>query len=383
MAEQHPEAFARDLDYWTRQLQGLTALEAPTDRPRSAVREARGARLRRPLPAGVMDAVEEASRRQGVTPFMLLLTAFTSLLARFSGQDDIAVGTPIANRTRLEQEPLIGFFANTLVLRADLSGSPTFGEALRRVRETALDAYAHQELPFEKLVEALHPAREMSRLPLFQVMFVLQNVPVELPVLAGARLEPVLLHSGAAQADIVLHVGRDFRGGHLLTLEYDTDLFDEATMAAFADAFVTLLSGSLQDPGRRILELPVLTPDVRRRLLVDWNATRRDFPLDRQTVVSLFERQAEAAPDAIAVTCAGEAIDYRTLAARSRRLAGYLRSLGAGPGSLVGICLERSADLVVALFGILETGAAYLPLDPAFPPRGSPTCSRTRRPRWS
>ena len=271
------EALEGELRYWRSQLAGVPpALDLPTDRPRPTVQDYRGATCRFDIPAEINYRVLELSRREGVTPFMTLLAAFQVLLHRYTGQSDFSVGTPIANRNRLEVEPLIGFFVNTLVMRADLSGDPTFRELLARTKETAFGAYAHQELPFERLVEELQPERDLSRTPLFQVMFTSQNDPtpdVRLPRLTVTRLP---LDSGTSKFDLTLNV-TDGRDKLRAEFEYSTAIFDEHTVARMAGHLRVLLEGIAADPGRRISSLPLLTDAERQQLLVEWNAADRAF----------------------------------------------------------------------------------------------------------
>ena len=363
---QESGALERELDYWRRQLGALgDALELPTDHPRPPVQTAKGALEKMPFPSELMERIEALGRREGLTPFMTLLAAFATVLARYSGQDDIVVGTPIANRQRVEVEPLIGFFANTLVLRTDLSGDPSFRELAQRVREVALGAYAHQEVPFERIVEAVHPVRDMSRAPIFQVMFALQNLPNEKLRLPGLTLEPLVLHSGAAQADISLHVGRDVVG-YAMALEYNTDLFEAPTIRALGDHFVRLLAEVVRDPAQRVLDIPILSDAERRRLLEEWNATDAALPAGAGIHELIAERAART-PDAVAAVCGNRALSYGELQAAAGALAAHLRSLGVRPGTLVALCTERSLEMLVGLLGILNAGGAYVPLDPAYP----------------
>ena len=364
----------RQLAYWKQQLAGATPLlELPTDRPRPAVQTFRGAYLTfdlgRELSAGLLNL----SQQEGVTPFMALLAAFQTLLARYSGQDDISVGSPIANRTRAEMEGIIGFFVNTLVLHTRLDGDPTFRELLTRTRETALGAYAHQDVPFEMLVEALQPQRNLSHSPLFQVMFALQNMP-PLRLQAGAddglSISPVSAHSGTSKFDLTLFM---IESGERLSgaLEYNTDLFDDATIERLAEHFRTLLGGIVADPDQRLSALPLLTEAERRYLLVEWNRTQADFPADK-LAHQLIEEQACRTPDAIAVKVKAEAernsaLTYRELDERANQLAHYLRGLGIGPDTIVAICMERVLELPIAILGTLKAGGAYLPIDPTYP----------------
>ncbi len=298
---------------------------------------------------------------------MLLLAAFQVLLARYSGQDDIAVGSPIAGRGRREFEGLIGFFVNTLVLRTDLSGNPRFRDLLARVRESALEAYAHQDVPFEKLVEELKPQRDLSRSPLIQVMFALQNAPGGELALPGLEVTAQALDTATAKFDLTLSLTERPEGLRGV-LEYATDLFDAATIERMAGHFTTLLEGIVAQPETPIGELPLLTPAERHQLLVQWNDTAVDYPRD-QCIHQLFEEQVARTPDAVAVVFEDRQLTYAELNARANQLAHYLRTLGVGPDVLVGLCLERSLELVVGLLGILKAGGAYLPLDPSYPAR--------------
>ena len=318
------------------------------------------------VPEALTGALKGLSRREGATLFMTLLAAFQILLFRYSGQDDIAVGVPTAGRTRPQLEGLIGFFVNTLVLRGDLSGSPGFTQYLRRVRDRALDAYSHQDLPFEKLVEELAPRRDLSRNPLFQASLAFQNTPTghwELPGLDVRRLDGV--DTGGAKFDVALSLTE--RSGMLAgNVEYASDLFDVATIERMATHFVRLLEGIVADPECRIDRLPLLTATERQRLLVEWNDTAADYPRDR-CIHELFEQQAARNPDAVAVVFDDQPMTYGELDARANRLAHQLETLGVGPDVLVGICIERSPELVVGLLGILKAGGAYVPLDPSYP----------------
>jgi amino acid adenylation domain-containing protein len=316
------------------------------------------------LAESLTEALEELARREGATLFMVLLGAFQVLLSRYAGQEDVAVGTPIAGRNQAETEGLIGFFVNTLVLRTDLSGDPTFKELLGRVREVALGAYDHQDLPFEKLVEELQPERELSRTPLFQVMFALQNVPrqaLRLPNLALERLE---VDGGTAKFDLSFIMFEETRGlkGRLV---YNTDLFDEATIERMLSHFQTLLEGIVEDPDQRLSELPQLTKAERDRLLFEWNDTATEYP--DACVHTLFEEQVERTPEAVAVVFEDEQLTYRQLNDDANRLASVLRERGIGKGSYVPVLMGRSNELVVSLLSVMKSGAAFVPLDPRWP----------------
>jgi amino acid adenylation domain-containing protein len=296
---------------------------------------------------------------------MTLLAAFDVLLWRYTGQDDIVVGTPIAGRNRAEIENLIGFFVNTLVLRSDLSGDPTFLELLKRVRETALGAYAHQDLPFEKLVEELQPERSLSHHPLFQVMFVLQNAPLGEVKLPGLSLSPLGNERPVAKFDLNLHFGETEDGlvGHLY---YNRDLFDASTAEQIVSHYKNLLQAVAMSPEARLSRLPLMSDAEREQVVVAWNRTEADYPLSRG-IHRLFEEQAEKIPDAPALVFEDERLDYRELNERANRLAHHLSALGVGPETLVGIYLERSVEMVVSLLAILKAGGAYLGLDPTQP----------------
>ncbi|MBC8449436.1 MAG: amino acid adenylation domain-containing protein, partial [Chloroflexi bacterium] len=378
----------QEVAYWRQQLAGAPpVLELPADRPRPAVQTYHGKRRRFTLPKTLSDAVRTLSRAAGVTPFMTLLAAFQTLLYRYTGQEDIVVGTPIAGRSQSETQDLIGFFANTLVLRADLSGNPTFRELLAQVRSVALGAYEHQELPFEKLVADLQPARNMSHSPLFQVLFVFQNWPFVPPELPGLEVSAFELGAGTTKFDLTLSLieGED---GLTALFAYNTDLFDAATIERMAGHFQTLLESALADPDQRLATLPILRPAERQQILFGWNATATAYPQD-QCIHQLFEAQVARTPDAVAVhfppsgvapqpsvvavvapelnSGATEQLTYRQLNRRANQLAHYLRKLGIGPDTLVGLHVERSLEMVVGLLGILKAGGAYVPLDPSYP----------------
>ncbi|TDX61138.1 amino acid adenylation domain-containing protein [Methylosinus sp. sav-2] len=360
------ELLERQLSYWRRTLSDAAlVLELPTDHPRPAVQDTAGGMHRFEIPATVADRLKGLAREQGATLFMLLLAAFQLLLSRYSGQKDICVGVPAANRRRVELEGLIGFFVNTLVLRADLSGEPSFVELLGRVREAALGAQEHQDLPFERLVEELQPARDMSRSPLFQAMFVFQNAPARVFSLPGLRIETLAADSGTSKFDLTLELA-EVEGGSIASIEYAAALFEPATIARMADHYRRLLEGIVADPRARIGALPMLSEPERRRLLIDWTDTSADFPREL-CIHELFEAQAQRAPDAVAAIFRDDCLTYGELNARANRLARHLVGLGVGPETIVGLCVERSLEMVVGLLGVLKAGGAYLPLDPDYP----------------
>lgn len=359
------EVLETQLSYWKQQLDGVPAiLPLPTDYPRPAIQTYRGARQSLELPQTVADGIVALSRQEGVTFFMVLLAAFQTLLYRYTGQEDVCVGSPIANRSRDELKGLIGFFVNTLVLRTDLAGNPSFRELLQRVRQVALGAYAHQDLPFEQLVEALQPERDASYTPLFQVAFVLRNA-LHLEEIPGLTLSPLNVESETAQFDLSLVVERTERR-LIAAFEYNTDLFDAAAIARMLGHFQTLLLGIVANPQAKLSSLPLLTEAEKHQLLVEWNDTQADYPQDL-CIHQLFEAQVERTPDAIAVIFENQQLTYRELNNRANQLAHYLQHLGVKPEVLVGICMERSLEMVVGLLGILKAGGAYVPLDPTYP----------------
>jgi len=355
----------RELGYWRQQLASLPTLELPVDRQRPAQSSFRGLTERFVVPAPLAASLKALARERHATFYMTLLAAFEVLLMRYSGQDDIAVGTPIAGRGRPELEGLIGFFVNTLVMRGDLSGIPTFAELLQRTRDRAVDAYAHQDLPFEKLVEELNPVRDSRRNPLFQVMFALQTAREYSLHLRGLEITRVPLVNDTSKFDLTLHIGE--REGRLQgDFEFSTDLFLPSTIRRMTGHFLRLLEGIVVDPQTRIGALPLLGEAERREILVDWNETASEYPRDR-SISELFEVQAAMHPDAPALVEEDAVVTYGDLNVRANRLALHLRSLGLAPGDPIGICLERSSDMIVAMIGILKAGGAYVPLDPNYP----------------
>ncbi len=353
--------------YWTGQLAGLRPLELPTDRPRPASRSGRGEVRPFELPADLSRSLIELGRREGVTPFMTLLAAFQTLLHRYAGQDDVAVGSPIANRNRSEVEGLIGYFVNMLVLRGDLSGDPTFRELLARTREAALGAFEHQDLPFDRLVEALHPRRDPSRTPLFQVMFVLQNNQMPDVGRQELTMAPFAVRGGTGTAKFDLTLAMVEADGRLAgSFEYDTDLFDPATIEAMVGHFRGLLEGVAADPGTRVSDLPIGTEAELAEVTATWNRTGADFPRDA-CVHHLFESQAGRTPDAVALARDGRELTYRELDDRASRLARRLAGRGVRPGVAVGLLVDRSFEMAIGILGVLKAGGAYVPVDPSYP----------------
>jgi len=352
--------------FWKEQLSGdLPVLQMPTDRVRPKHQSYKGTRQDFIFPKSLSIAIKALSDREGVTPFMTLMAAYTTLLSRYTGQEDIIVGCPIAGRHQLETEKLIGFFLSTLLIRTKLSGRPTFRELLKQVREVCLGAHAHQEVPYEALLERLRLKRDLSRTPLFQTMFALLNTP---PITkARTEFESISLHvnNGTTKFDLSLtmtEADQLFYG----VVDYSTDLFDGATITRLLEHFQRLLEQVVEDPGQRISELSLLSEAQRHELLVDWSGQDAEFA-ERLCIHQLFEAQVERTPEAVAVEGQGQRLSYAELNARANQLAHFLQKQGAGAETLVGICLERTPQMVVALLGVLKSGAAYVPLDPAYP----------------
>ncbi|WP_199322108.1 non-ribosomal peptide synthetase [Leptolyngbya sp. FACHB-321] len=352
------------LKYWTQQLGGnLPILELPTDRPRPAIQTFRGATHSFVIGDRPLAALKIVAQREGATLFMTLLAAFKTLLYRYTGQDDILVGSPIANRDRVEIENLIGFFVNTLVLRTSLAGNPSFQTLLRRIQQVTLNAYDHQSLPFEQLVEALHPQRSLSQNPLFQVMFVFQNVSVS-TLTSDLTLSFDPIESPTSKFDLTFAVEEDADTLNI-EIEYSTDLFDAATIDRMAGHFQTLIEGIIANPNQLLSELPLLTLAEQQQLQT-WNQTQVDYPLDI-CLHQWVEAQVERTPDAIAVSFEGQQLIYQELNQRANQLAHYLQTLGVQPDVLVGLCVDRSLEMVIGLLAILKAGGAYVPFDPSYP----------------
>ena len=360
------EVLESKLAYWKQQLQDApTVLELPTDRPRSAVQPFPGATYSRVVPKSLTEALTVLSQQESVTLFMTLFTAFQILLYRYTEREDICTGTPVANRERTGIDGLIGNFVNTLVLRTKLGGNPSFAQLLAQVKEVALGAYAHQDLPFELLVEALQPERSLNYTPLCQVGFELENGHLSLFKLPGLTVSPLFVESGTAKFDLVISLENTELG--LVGLwEYNTDLFDAATIARMTKHFQTLLEGIVANPEQRLSELPLLSADERHQILVEWNKTQAD-DVKHLCIHELFEAQVEQTPDAVAVVFEDQQFTYRELNKKANQLAHHLQSLGIGPEVLVGLCVERSIEMIVGVLGILKAGGAYVPLDPRLP----------------
>ena len=359
------EVLERQVAYWREKLEGAPAsLDLPTDRPRPVSQTYRGGRVHLRFDSQLGRGLGSFARGYEATPYMVLLAGFQALLGRLTGQEDLTVGSPIANRNRSEIEPLIGFFVNTLVMRGDLGGDPPFGELLARVRRSTLEAFVHQDLPFENLVVRLRPERHLSVTPLFQVVCAVQNAPVGRMELPGVALSPIEFQTTTSQFDLELHVweGED---GLLGMINYSTELFDAPTVLRLAGYLNTLLGGAMDDPGRKLSELPLLRESERHQLLREWNDSAVDAP--EEGVIELVTTRAAESPQAPAVVCGGRTLTYGELVDRASRLAGELRAVGIVTDIPVGLCVERSPELVIGALAVLLAGGAYLPLDPSYP----------------
>ncbi|MFN6154496.1 MAG: amino acid adenylation domain-containing protein [Dolichospermum sp.] len=360
------------LDYWKQQLADIPAvIELPTDQSRTAIQTFRGDLQKFQFDSQLTHKLKNLSQKSGSSLFMTLLTAFVILLSRYSGQEDIIIGSPISNRNRVALEPLIGFFVNTLVLRTRLEGNPTFIELLQQVRQMALDAYAHQDVPFDQLVETLQPQRHLSHSPLFQVMFVLQNSPSSKLELRDLQVTQIELQRATAGANFDLTLSMQEKDSELGTeligaFEYNANLFNADTIARMVESFHTLIEAVVANPQERIRTLPLLTASQEHQLLVEWNNTVTDYP--QKSIHQLFEEQVEKTPDAVALVFEDQQLTYKQLNLQANKLAHYLQFLGVEPEILVGVYLERSLEMIVGYLGIFKAGGAYVPLDPNYPP---------------
>ncbi|MGA9769161.1 MAG: MupA/Atu3671 family FMN-dependent luciferase-like monooxygenase [Blastocatellia bacterium] len=361
---QQSPAWDSQLSYWKKRLEGAPVLHMPTDKPRPSVQTFRGRNLRFEVAEPVASRLKQLFQQQGVTPFIGFLATFKALLYRYTGQTDIVIGTPIANRSRLETEKLIGFFLNTLVMRTDLSGNPEFIDLLARVRRIALEAHANQELPFERIVEELQPERDLSHSPLFQTMFIYQTASSNGPQVPHLRLTPINTTSESAKFDLTLSVAdADGLSG---VIEYSTDLYETATIERLLGHWQTLLHSIVTAPRARVAQLRMLTVEEERQILVRWNSTEKEIP-SQVCIHELFEAQAERGADRICLVFQDEQLSYGELNRRSNQLARHLKQFGVGPETIVAICIERSSEMMTGLLGILKAGGTYLPLDPAYP----------------
>ncbi|HTG43499.1 MAG TPA: amino acid adenylation domain-containing protein, partial [Verrucomicrobiae bacterium] len=359
------DSFRQQLEYWRERLKGAAALQLPTSRPRPVEQTFNGAQCSATFAPELAQQLKQFSKEREVTLFMTLLTAFQVLLHRYSQQNDIVVGCPIAGRTRVETESLIGFFVNTLALRTTVAGGDSFQQLLSQVRENTLGAYAHQDVPFEKIVEEIHPERSSNRMPLVQVMFALNNEYVDEQMFPGVQVEEIAINTGTAKFDLTF-VAKDTSEGLNAVIEYNSDLFDEPAIRRMLAHYEQLLRGFLAHPDEAISRLPVLTLAEREQIVGSWNQTSTLYPKN-QCVHQIFEIQAAQRPDATAIKYGDQTITYRELNARANQLAHYLHKDKAGGKALVGVYLDRSIEMIVAFLGILKAGAAYVPLDLSYP----------------
>ncbi|HEV2904473.1 MAG TPA: condensation domain-containing protein, partial [Pyrinomonadaceae bacterium] len=355
------------LSYWTEKLRAAPpVLNLPTDRPRPPVQTFNGASEPFQIPDGLSEKLQSLGAENNASLFMVLVGAFNALLARYTGQEDIVIGTPVANRNKAELEGLIGFFINSLVLRTDLSGDPTFLQLLARVREVTLGAYAHQELPFEKIVEALQPDRNLSHSPIYQIAFILENTPRADVEVEGLAMTPLRTAGVSSKFDLTLALAQ-FGPSLLGSVEYNTDLFDQPTSERMITHYVKILEAVAGDPQLRLSQLPLLTDAEWQRLVVEFNETATEAPDDR-CVNLLLEAQVRRSPQAIAVSFGQRQLTYEELDQRANQLARFLKSLNVGPDVAVALCLDRSLEMVVGVLGVLKAGGAYVPIDTSYPP---------------
>ncbi|MDO9140569.1 MAG: amino acid adenylation domain-containing protein, partial [Methylobacter sp.] len=361
------DALAMQIDFWRHHLAGAPELlELPADRPRPPVQSYVGDSIELKLSAELTAGLRQLSRRHGTTLFMTLLCGWSALMARLSGQQDVVIGTPVANRQHAETESLIGFFVNTLALRVVVDDDPSVAQLLNQVKATTLSAYAHQDLPFEQVVEAVKPSRSMSHSPIFQVMLALNNTPKgDALTLPGLCLSPVTRPSTTTQFDLTLSL-TEADDVIVASLDYAIDLFDAATVERWAGHLQELLNGMVADDQQRVSQLPILTQAEIGHIVIDWNDTEADYD-QNNNLHQLFEQQAEKTPDAVAVVFEGLSLSYAEVNAKSNRLAHYLRAKGAGPAVLIGLCVDRSPEMIIGLLGILKAGSAYVPLDTDYP----------------
>jgi amino acid adenylation domain-containing protein/non-ribosomal peptide synthase protein (TIGR01720 family) len=360
------EIYNKQLDYWRKQLADISPrLDLPTDHPRPAVQTYKGDHISFSLSKDLTAAIKDLGKGSGATIFMTLLAAFQTLLYRYSNQDDICVGTPIAGRNRVETEGLIGFFINTLVLRTDFCGNPSFSEILQQVSKTALGAYAHQDLPFEKLVDEIQPERDISHSPLFQTMFVLQNIPKRKIQSSELTLESIEAESKIAKFDLTLTITEQpdqLFGG----FEYNTDLFEKSTITRMIDHFRILLENVIVNPNSPVLNLSMISEDERKQLLIDWSGKDAPHILD-DSILGIFEKQVKQTPDNIALEFGEDTLTYIELNQRANQLAHYLQKSDVAADVLTGVCIERSIEMIIGMLGILKAGGAYVPIDPSYP----------------
>jgi amino acid adenylation domain-containing protein len=359
------DEYQEQLGYWRERLKSPPVLQLPFDHARPAAQSPAGALHGRMISNDLLDRLKQFSRAERCTLFMTLLAAFKTLLYRYTSQEDLIVGCPIAGRNRMETEPLVGFFVNTLALRTSLSPKESFRELLKKVRETTLGAYANQDMPFDKLVEELHPERSAAHMPFVQVFFSLNNEFVEEALFPGTRSQEIEVDTGTSKFDLTI-VAKDTAHGLNMVIEYNTDLFERERIDRLLGHFQQLLESVAQNPDTPVSRLEILTPEERRQIVFDWNQTAREYPR-MASVTRIFEEQVARTPDAIALQYGERTITYRELNARANQLSHYLLAAGGGPNACIGVYLDRSIEMVTAFLGILKAGSAYVPLDLSYP----------------
>src|ERR1700704_553714 len=362
------DAVVNQVEYWKNKLAGAqTILDLPVDHTRPSTHSWHGATEDLTLDSRVMAELKKFAQQEGATLFMASMAVFQALLWHYTGQENILVGSPTAARSQIEIENLVGFFVNTLVFRADFSGDMTFRDLVRQVRACALEAYAHQDVPFEKLVEELLPQRSMNTSPLFQVMFTFQNIPKQVFEISGLKMKELEFETGIAKFDLAVEAFEDDDdGGFHCRFEYNTDLFEKQTILRELGHFRNLVNAVLKSPDAPLARIPLMDDREREQTVVQWNNTATGYPRDLH-IHTAFERQAARTPEATALVFQGKKIPYWRINEDANRVAHYLIKKGVGPGALVGVSVERSPELTVALLGVLKTGAAYVPLDPSYP----------------
>src|SRR6266576_4205538 len=362
------DAVAKQVEYWKNKLAGAqTILDLPVDHPRPNTHSWHGATEDLTLDSRVLAELKKFAQQEGATLFMASMAVFQALLWHYTGQENILVGSPTAARSQIEIENLVGFFVNTLVFRADFSGDMTFRDLVRQVRACALEAYAHQDVPFEKLVEELVPQRSMNTSPLFQVMFTFQNIPKQVFEISGLKMKELEFETGIAKFDLAVEAFEDDEDdGFHCRFEYNTDLFEKQTILRELGHFRNLVNAVLKNPDELMARIPLMDDWERKQTVVQWNNTATDYPRDLH-IHTAFERQAARTPGATALVFQGKKFPYWRINEDANRLAHHLISKGVWPGNLVGVSVDRSPELTVALLGVLKTGAAYVPLDPSYP----------------
>lgn len=361
------DEYRTQLDAWREKLKlPLSPLDLPFSKPRPSVQSFRGRSHSQTLPRELVEAIDNLTARESSSRFLVGLAAFQSLMHRYTGQDDLLIGVPVANRQRPETREVIGFFTNTLVFRTNLGGDPTFRDVLGRARRTRTEAFAGSDIDLEALVEAIQPPHDPTRQPFFQIVFQYQNIAITPDRIGSLAAENVPLHNGTSMFDLRLVLEDSPDGGMWMWIEFNTDLFETAAIERLANHYLTLLTAACAEPNKPVSELPILTPAERKQILFGWNDTAGNYP-GHLCIQSLFEEQVRRRPDAVAVVAGGREWSYQQLNTQANRLARYLQTQGVVPGTFVGICLKRSAEMIAAVLGVLKAGGAYVPLDPVYP----------------